>query len=170
MSEIGTTNIDDLPTNNVLNNESSNNSNDYNALVNDIQKATVNGNLSLPSKDIPTTQEHITHDVNTQTNYVPPPKEKDYIQEEEKRQPIQETKNVLETQSDYLLEEFQTPILITICFILFQIPLFKDKMINLIPIMFKNDLQLKTSGIIIQAIMFGVFYYGINKTMIFLLE
>lgn len=165
---IGTTNIDELPSNNVKNEIIENNSHDYNTLVKEIQHASSNGSLQLPSKDIPMSQEHIVKDVNTQPNYIEPPKEKDYIQEENVSAVVPE-KN-LETTTDFLLEEFQTPILITICFVLFQTPLINDKFVQLLPSMFKNDLNLKTSGIILQGLLFGLFYYCLNRSMLLFLE
>ena len=53
---------------------------DINSFINGIQKASASGVLSLPTRDIPQYQNHITQDNQTQANYVPKGPD-DYIKE-----------------------------------------------------------------------------------------
>ena len=48
-------------------------------IVNGLQQASLAGATQLPSRDIPINTDILTQDTQIQPNYVPPPREKDYI-------------------------------------------------------------------------------------------
>ena len=48
-------------------------------IVNGLQQASIAGATMLPSRDIPQTTQNLTHDPHIQANYIPPPSNKDYI-------------------------------------------------------------------------------------------
>ena len=66
----GTTNINELPGENITVNVSEENMNN-NEFINGLQQATSSGALDLPSRDIPQSTEKLTHDQEIKENYIP---------------------------------------------------------------------------------------------------
>jgi hypothetical protein len=80
----------------------------------------------LPSRDIPTSQNHYTHDEEIQANYVPPPppKVKDYIKEydetESKRVRDHEIAKYRQDWMEDIARSYQIPLLLAILYFIFQ--------------------------------------------------
>lgn len=175
-----TTSLDDLPTtteNIVLEqtekpqqqptNEQMDNKN-INEFVNGIQSASANGLLELPSRDIPQSQEPITHDESIQANYIAPSIGNDYIQEHQTNQEIIQNNSTIKKScevGDELLNEFQNPFIIGILYFLFQLPIVKKSAFKYLPKLFNNDGNFNFIGHLISSILFSGSFFGINKAI-----
>lgn len=147
-----------------------------NQIVNGLQKASVNGLTQLPSRDIPRTTDAITNDAQIQPNYIPQPNpaqmQEDYIQK--MQQSNQSTHEIIEEHNkkanfssslDNLYDEIQTPLLLTILFFIFQLPIFKKYLFLYVPFLFFNDGNYNIKGYLTISILFGCIYYFCNKVL-----
>jgi hypothetical protein len=147
-----------------------------NQIVNGLQKASVNGLTQLPSRDIPRTTDAITNDAQIQPNYIPQPNpaqmQEDYIQK--MQQMNQSTNEIIDEHNkkanfssslDNLYDEIQTPLLLTILFFIFQLPIFKKYLFLYIPFLFFNDGNYNIKGYLTISVLFGSIYYFCNKVL-----
>jgi hypothetical protein len=139
-----------------------------NQIVNGLQQASTSGATQLPSRDIPMTTSNLTHDVNIQPNYIPPPPQNttDYIQNYEQAGDIINDYNAnLERSSalDDMYSEIQVPLLLAVLYFLFQLPFFRKFMFSYLPVLFSKDGNLNLNGYIFMSCLFGIFYYLLNK-------
>ena len=150
--------------NNVINQQPN-----YNELVNLIQKASLNGSTSLPSRDIPNNSIQISNDEQTKPNYIPPQQtEEDYIKNNETPSYLIEENN-RQTQNanfyDMLYNEAQLPLIIALVYFLFQLPAIKKYNKNLLPFMFKIDGNPNLYGYIFNSVLFASMIYILLKVM-----
>lgn len=147
-----------------------------NQIVNGLQKASVNGLTQLPSRDIPRTTETITNDAHIQPNFIPQPNpsqmQEDYIQKmQQSNQSMNEIidehnkKANFSNSLDNLYDEIQTPLLLTILFFIFQLPIFKKYLFLYVPFLFFNDGNYNIKGYLTISILFGCIYYFCNKIL-----
>ena len=147
-----------------------------NQIVNGLQKASVNGLTQLPSRDIPRTTEAITNDAQIQPNFIPQPNpsqmQEDYIQKmQQSNQSMNEIidehnkKANFSSSLDNLYDEIQTPLLLTILFFIFQLPIFKKYLFMYLPFLFFNDGNYNIKGYLTISILFGCIYYFCNKVI-----
>ena len=136
-------------------------------IVNGLQQASVAGATMLPSRDISQNTQSLTQDAYVKPNYVPPPNNVDYINDNDaelyisKFQREEQIKNSLDSAYD----EFQTPLLLAILYFLFQLPIVKKTMFKYIPFLCHNDGNYNLNGLIFASAMFGFLYYSLSKTM-----
>ena len=86
------------------------------------------GSTSLPNRDLPTNNNHITQDEQIQPNYVPKPENTNYIENDQDFETlIEQSKNKKGEQDrlDVLYDELQTPVIVMILFFFFQLPIFQ---------------------------------------------
>lgn len=147
-----------------------------NQIVNGLQKASVNGLTQLPSRDIPRTTDAITNDAQIQPNFIPQPNpsqmQEDYIQKmQQSNQSMNEIidehnkKANFSSSLDNLYDEIQTPLLLTILFFIFQLPIFKKYLFMYLPFLFFNDGNYNIKGYLTISILFGCIYYFCNKVI-----
>ena len=147
-----------------------------NQIVNGLQKASVNGLTQLPSRDIPRTTETITNDAQIQPNFIPQPNpsqmQEDYIKKmQQSNQSMNEIidehnkKANFSSSLDNLYDEIQTPLLLTILFFIFQLPIFKKYLFLYVPFLFFNDGNYNIKGYLTISILFGCIYYFCNKVI-----
>ena len=139
---------------------------------NDVSMAKAQGQLRLPERDIPRENTHITQDNTTRANYVPEGPD-DYIQKYQTNQEVQEIhkkKENVERDMDFLYEELQTPILISLMYFLFQLPVVSKFLIRHMPKLFKTDGNLNTKGNFFYSILFGSCYYLFIKAINYIAE
>jgi len=150
--------------NNVLNKQPN-----YNELVNQIQKASLNGSTALPSRDIPNNSIQISNDEQTKPNYIPPPPvQEDYIKNNETPDYLIEENNRKMRNSnfyDMLYGEGQLPIIIALVYFLFQLPAIKKYNKNLLPFMFNVDGNPNLYGYIFNSMLFASMIYILQKVM-----
>jgi len=188
MTDINTTSINDLPTdpmgsnaNNIsmaisekpqpptnLQNSLSLDQSTISQIVNGLQQASVAGATMLPSRDIPQNTNAITQDTYVQPNYVPPPTNTDYINE-----PLNASEYInsyskdeqMKNSLDTVYEELQTPLLISILYFLFQLPILKQTLFKYIPLLCHNDGNYNLNGLLFTAAAFGFLFFSMSKTM-----
>ena len=145
MSDINTTSINDLPTDpmgsnanniSVVTSEHGSplNSNaltldqsTISQIVNGLQQASVAGATMLPSRDIPQNTQVHTQDTYIKPNFVPPPNNTDYINDSDPSEYINSYQHTdgIKNSLDTIYDELQTPLLISILYFLFQLPIMK---------------------------------------------
>ena len=133
-------NIDMSKISNEVNNEINNSQTNYNELVNQLQKASIQGATSLPSRDIPIDPALIKNDVETKPNFIPPPaSQEDYINNFESQSSLLDQDNKYQNKIDTLEQfynEFQIPLLLGTLYFVFQLPVFKKYMKKILPFVF----------------------------------
>ena len=144
--------------------------NTINHIVSGIQQASSSGATQLPSRDMPTSTNHIAQDVQVQANYVPPPppQHSDYIQEYEENNDIVDDyydKQKRNASLDSMYDELQTPLLLAVLFFLFQLPFFKKYLFAYMPMLFLNDGNYNIYGFVFMSAFFAFVYYILSKTM-----
>lgn len=125
-----------------------------NQIISGLQQATLSSATLLPSRDIPRTSDI---DAQIQPNYIPQTRTRDYIKEE----PV-EVRKSLEESSDFY-SEIQIPLLLTVLYFLFQLPIFKKYLFTYIPALFSRDGNYNIKGFIFTSVLFGGIYYKCNK-------
>lgn len=137
-------------------------------IVNGLQQASIAGATTLPSRDIPQNTQALTHDSYVQANYVPPPSNKDYINDDydndDNVNSYQRNENV-KNSLDNIYEEFQTPLLMAILYFMFQLPIIKKTLCKYIPLLCNNDGNYNINGLVFNCGLFGFTYYILSKTM-----
>jgi hypothetical protein len=141
--------------------------NTINQIVNGLQQASTSGLTQLPSRDIPMTTNAITQDPNIQPNYIPAPtKNEDYIQNYEEADDIMNSYNKnanIQNSLDETYSEMQTPLLLSILYFLFQLPIFKKYLYLFFPALFSKDGNFNLYGFLFTSALFGMIFYLLNK-------
>ena len=115
--------------------------------INDLPYNTSN-TVELPQRDIPReTLEHTADPQVTQT--YTPPKTLDYIE----HSPLQVAQP---SKLDRFLDEFRVPILISILYILFNLPIVQTSLEKVAPSLFMNS----STSIVSKGVLFGSIYYA----------
>lgn len=129
-------------------------------IVNGLQQASMVGATSLPSRDIPMNQEQ---DAQSRPNYVPQPTQK-YIEEEpnDYEYPYKQQQQQQQT-ADVIYDEIHMPLLIAILYFLFQLPVFKNKVFCFFPYLCHTDGNYNINGLFCSCALFGGVYYVLNK-------
>tara|TARA_X000000950_G_scaffold286911_1_gene397280 strand:- start:697 stop:1335 length:639 start_codon:yes stop_codon:yes gene_type:complete len=134
-----------------------------NQIISGIKEA---GNMtSLPSRDIPRDDSHITQDVEIKPNFIPDDTEK-YINENTNLQAlIDKAKTEQKTQNtlDILYKELQMPILVMLIYFVFQLPYIKKIMSKYAKFLFKKDGNENLYGYIVKTLLFGLSFFSITK-------
>ena len=141
-----------------------------NQLVQGLQQAYMTGATQLPSRDIPTTTEHISQDQEIQANFIPPVEKEmeDYLENQEDEDDIinQYNEKVSKASAmDKMYNELQTPILLAILFFLFQLPFFKKYLFLYLPVLFMNDGNYNLYGYLFISVFFAFVYYSLSKSV-----
>ena len=135
-----------------------------NQIVAGLQQA--QGATSLPSRDLPTTSNHITQDAQVKPNYIPKPENTNYIENDQEFESlIEQSKNkkVEQDRLDVLYDELQTPVIVMILFFFSQLPVFQKLLSKNLPSLFSRDGNPNFSGYLFKTMTFGVIFYGITK-------
>ena len=116
-----------------------------------VQFSTTTPNMELPSRDIPKqTIQHVADEQIT-PNYVPPLVH-DYIGKVHYEPP--------KPKGD-LLEEFRTPIILSILYFVFQLPMMNVFLMRMLPNQVALDGNLTPFGMMVKSAVFGMAYYGV---------
>lgn len=137
-----------------------------NQIVSGLQQASTTGATQLPSRDIPRNTEAIMQDPQVQPNYIPPQSNNDYITDYEDNEDIIQNykKNSQYGDSlDQLYEEIQIPLLISVMYFLFQLPIFRRYLYKFFPVLFSKDGNINLYGFCFTSALFGVLYYLLSK-------
>ena len=143
-------------------------SNDMSQFMNGLQQATSNGLLAMPSRDIPQIVSQVEMDNQARSDYIPQSASNDYIGQMMSNDEIikyHQRKKTKEDTIDVIYEELQTPILISILFFIFQLPLIKKQVFKFFPSLLKSDGNPSLGGYLYSSLLFGTGYYVLNKIM-----
>ena len=153
--------------NNVNTNTNTNNNINMNDFVTSIQSAVSNGSLTLPSRDIPQSQSHLTQDDEIKHNFIPGDN-RDYIDEDISKDDIinnylkQQNKN---KNADDFYNQMQTPVLISVLYFIFQLPIVKKLFLKIFPAFYHKDGNLNVTGVIVNSVLFSIIYYIIDYSI-----
>jgi hypothetical protein len=138
-------------------------------IVNGLQQASSSGATKLPSRDIPQQTSNLVQDPYIQPNYVPTLAQKsNYINDYENTDDIISKYNRSHNNKNKLddfYNEIQGPLLITIIYFIFQLPIFRKTLFNYIPILFSNDGNYNLNGYLFNSCLFGIIFFGLNKVI-----
>ena len=183
----GTTNIDDLPLENKgnisletmekpvqqTNQMSSHNQlsqDDINKIITGIQTASQQNLTTLPSRDIPMNTLNQVADNQIQPNYIPE-NNTDYIKNEDNAQTIYEkhlAKEKNKIKQDEIYDQLQTPLMISILFLIFQLPVMNKVLFKYIPSLFLKDGTSSFNGHLFKSFLFGGIYFLVMKLINYL--
>lgn len=145
-----------------------------NQFVTGIQQASAAGLTTLPSRDIPQNQQHLSQDMQIQPNYIPQAGggggggQGDYIREHQTNEDIiraQAHKQEKRDSLDCLYDELQAPLLIGILYFLFQLPVVQKQLLKILPSIFNKDGNPNLSGYIVTSGAFAAAYFLLTKGM-----
>ena len=164
----GVTNINDLPSNeNVkISIEESGKTVNMNEIFKEIQSNGNGGNI--PSRDIPINTNNVTLDETSKPNYIP--SHEDYIDEDEfeTQEEIVDKKRRTENKKasiEVLYEELQIPILLSVIYFIFQLPVVNDMMAKYLTFTFDPDGGMNLSGLVLKSVLYGTLYYILTKVL-----
>ena len=141
-------------------------------IISGLQQASSSSATQLPSRDIPKTTDTIMHDAQVQPNYIPQSQQQqtDYIKNQENTENILSAynNNLKKTDSfndslNDVYNEIQTPLLLSVLYFLFQLPIFKKYLFAYIPSLFSKDGNYNINGFVFTSILFGFIFYKFNK-------
>jgi hypothetical protein len=134
-------------------------------IVNGLQQASLSGATQLPSRDISLNTDILTNDVQVQPNYVPTPREREYIIESDDDINSYYKKEKMENSLDSIYDELQGPILLAVLYFLFQLPFLKKIVFKYFPFCCHKDGNYNINGLILSCGLFGFVYYSLSKTV-----
>ncbi len=127
--------------------------------------------MPLPSRDIPMDMSHLTNDIETTANYVPPPKQKNYIaatdDDETELRLKKKRKDRRARMAEDLFDMLQRPMILGLVFFLFQMPALNGFIHRNMPFlnMFNGEGGITTWGITIKSVLFGMIVYSLDTMM-----
>jgi hypothetical protein len=143
-----------------------------NELVNGLQRASATGMTNLPSRDIPMNTMGMMSDAQIKPNYVPqhPAKEEfeDYINQHEKEAMNEDAYNRQVNREDSMeniYKMIQIPLLVSILYFTFQLPVFRKYVLKYIPSVFSPDGNYNIRGLVLISSLFGASYFGLTKVL-----
>jgi hypothetical protein len=128
-------------------------------IVNSLQQASIAGATTLPSRDLPLTTNNLTNDEAIKANYIPKPEKENYILEDNDELENYYKNEKTQSSLDQLYDELQIPLLISILYFLFQLPIFKKIIFKYLPFFCKSDGNYNLNGLMFTCILFGFSYY-----------
>jgi hypothetical protein len=139
---------------------------DYNEMIKQLQQATKAGATGLPSRDIPTDTNQIHADVQIKPNFIPETNNTDYIRNYQSQQDLISQSNTNQHNIDSLdsfYNEFQFPLLIAVLYFLFQLPIFRKTIKNVLPSLYGNDANPNLNGYMFNSLLFATIFYALVK-------
>ena len=154
------------PVTNHMNSVENNNETNYNELISQLQKANMSGVTTLPSRDIPIDTLKINNDVEIKPNYIPNTEKTDFVENYETTQDLISKNNNKQNNLDNLdkfYNEFQLPLLVSVLYFLFQLPIFKKNIKKLFPLLFNPDANPNFYGHLFNSSLFALVFYILVK-------
>jgi len=135
-----------------------------------LQEASNTGATNLPPRDIPHDTLPHQHDKQTTPDFIPEQKD-DYIGNILDNEKIIYNNQIKQNKIDnveFIYEQIQMPLLISVIYFVFQIPLFKRWLFKLMPKLFKPDGNANIYGYIFNSILFGLTYFIMTKSILYI--
>lgn len=123
----------------------------------------------LPSRDIRIEPSEYIQDEEVKPNYIPKPKQIDYINEDEVIREREYKKTKHQTSLvDRVFNEIQTPLFVSILFFMFQIPIVNQLLYSKLSFLhiFKDDGTMNFYGLSLKSLLFGLIYYAYNYMLL----
>lgn len=142
------------------------NQNNYNEMINQLQKATIAGATGLPSRDIPINPTAVNNDTQIKPNFIPEPQNTDYITNSQTPEDLISQNNKKQYSLDSLdvfYNEFQLPLLVSVLYFLFQLPIFRKTLKKTLPSLFGNDANPNFYGYLFNSALFASLFYILVK-------
>jgi|TARA_B110000967_G_C18898741_1_gene572903 hypothetical protein len=142
------------------------NQNNYNEMINQLQKATIAGATGLPSRDIPINPTAVNNDTQIKPNFIPEPQNTDYITNSQTPEDLISQNNKKQYSLDSLdvfYNEFQLPLLVYVLYFLFQLPIFRKTLKKTLPSLFGNDANPNFYGYLFNSALFASLFYILVK-------
>lgn len=194
MTEVSSTNIDDLP-NSGFNSDVSQNitmkvdekpteykpltentgpqmpdSNTMNEILSQTNQLASNGNLDIPMRDIPVANDYqIDEQVNSE--YMKNMNHPDYIDNWERNQDIiydQQKENNKQDSLEFIYQQFQLPILIMLLYFFFHLPVVNRWFHKNLTFCFMNDGNMNFQGYVLKSVIFAFLFYIIHINISYL--
>ena len=141
---------------------------EMNQVVSGIQQASAVGSTLLPSRDIPQNTLPLTQDQQSLPTFVPMEQgPKDYISDIDPQQIIameQKNNNKRDAVDDFY-NELQTPLLLAVLYLIFQLPITQKTFKKYMPPLFTSDGNQNTVGLLVISCLFATMFYSINLVM-----
>lgn len=141
---------------------------EMNKVVSGIQQASAVGSTLLPSRDIPQDTTPLVQDIQSTPTFVPMQQgPRDYINYVDPQQLIameQRNNNKRDAVDDFY-NELQTPLLIAVLYLIFQLPVTNKFFRKYMPPFFTSDGNQNTVGYIVISALFAITFYSINLIM-----
>lgn len=126
--------------------------------------------VKLPSRDIPMDTINYQHDEEVKANYIPRSiSKRDYVSEHEEINEDKIKKHEKQKKRskylDDLINEIQTPLLLSLLFLYFQLPVFNNfisKRMGFLNL-FNQDGNMNFNGILFKSSVFGLSFYIMNR-------
>ena len=142
------------------------NQNNYNEMINQLQKATLAGATGLPSRDIPINPTAVNNDNQIKPNFIPESQNTDYITNSHTPEDLISQNNKKQNSLDSLdafYNEFQLPLLVSVLYFLFQLPIFRKTLKKTLPALFGNDANPNFYGYLFNSALFASLFYILVK-------
>ena len=138
-----------------------------NQIVSGIQKASAVGATQLPSRDIPQNTTPLVQDPQAAPNFIPEPpavpeQPRYYIPEHDPQQLLHQQEGTIVQKGAWeeLYNEIHIPVLVTVLFLLFQLPITQKYFKNVFPFSFNSDGNQNILGYLIYSLIFGILFYA----------
>jgi hypothetical protein len=141
---------------------------DYNEMIKQLQQANQAGATGLPSRDIPTNTNEIHADVQIKPNFIPEADNTDYIRNYQSQQDLVNQCAATQQNVDSLdsfYNEFQLPLLIGVLYFLFQLPIFRKTVKNILPSLYGSDANPNLQGYTFNSFLFAAIFYILIKVV-----
>ena len=142
------------------------NQNNYNEMISQLQKASISGATGLPTRDIPINPTVVNNDVEIKPNFIPQTDNNDYISNSISPEQLISQNNIKQNNIDKLdafYNEFQLPLLVSVLYFLFQLPIFKKTIKQFLPVLFSNDGNPNLYGYLFNSVLFSTLFYILIK-------
>lgn len=139
-------------------------SSDFNSIIKD---AAAVGATDLPSRDIPQNTISLQQDEQIKPNFIPE-KGNDYIGDILNKEKILKENEKKQNQFDnidYIYQQIQIPILVTLLYFIFQLPVVRKQILVFLPSLFNKDGNPNFYGYIFNSIIFGFTYFLLLKSI-----
>lgn len=147
--------------------------NNLNEFVTGIQQASSTGGLELPSRDIPQDQTIITHDQNIKPNYIPETNARKYIEDTKTRDEIINNQMNMQQSiinTDMLFKQYKVPIILIILYFAFQTPTISMLLNKYAPSLFLNEGNMNIMGNVLMSILYASAYLCVENVLELLSE
>ena len=141
---------------------------EMNKVVSGIQQASAVGSTLLPSRDIPQNTLPLVQDDQSSPVFIPMQDgPRDYINDVDPQQllAMEQKNNNKRDAIDDFYNELQTPLLIAILYLIFQLPVTHKFFRKYMPPLFTSDGNQNTVGYLVISALFSIVFYSINLIM-----